>query len=115
MFLAPDRSLLRQRIDERFRAMIAAGALEEVGALGERRLDPMLPVMRAHGVPALLRHLRGEISLDEAIAIGQSDTRRYAKRQFTWFRHQMPGWTWVAPDEAENLIRASLAGALTIG
>ena len=68
--------------------------------LAERRLDPMLPVMRAHGVPALLAHVRGEIGLEEAVAIGQADTRRYAKRQFTWFRHQMPGWTWVAPENA---------------
>ena len=60
--------------------------------------------MRAHGVPGLLAHLRGECSLDEAILRGQSDTRRYAKRQFTWFRHQMPGWTWVEPAD-EGAIR----------
>ena len=70
-----------------------AGALDEVRALAARGLDPALPVMRAHGVPALLAHLRGEIALEEAIAAGQADTRAYAKRQFTWFRHQMPGWT----------------------
>ena len=107
LFLAPDRSWLRQRIDARFQSMIRTGALEEARALGERGLDPLLPVMRAHGVPALLRHLRGEIALEEAIAIGQADTRRYAKRQFTWFRHQMPGWTWVDP-AAEDAVRAAL-------
>jgi tRNA dimethylallyltransferase len=64
--------------------------------------------MRAHGVPALLAHLRGEVALEDAVAVAQSDTRRYAKRQFNWFRHQMHGWTRVAPDEAE----ASLGGAL---
>jgi tRNA dimethylallyltransferase len=101
IFLAPDRSWLRQRIDARFEGMIRAGALEEARALGERRLDPALPVMRAHGVPALLKHLRGEIALEEAVAVGQADTRRYAKRQFTWFRHQMPGWAWVDPADAE--------------
>jgi tRNA dimethylallyltransferase len=57
----------------------------------------MLPAMRAHGVPGLLACLRGEISMDEAIAKGQGDTRRYAKRQFTWFRHQLPDWQWVEP------------------
>ena len=60
----------------------------------------MLPAMRAHGVPGLLAHLRGEISLEEAIARGQGDTRRYAKRQFTWFRHQLADWIWVTPEAA---------------
>ena len=59
----------------------------------------MLPAMRAHGVPGLMAHLRGEIDLEEAITRGQGDTRRYAKRQFTWFRHQLADWTWVAPEE----------------
>jgi tRNA dimethylallyltransferase len=104
LFLAPERDDLRRRIDGRFLAMMEHGALEEVRALGERGLDPMLPVMRAHGVPGLLAHLRGETSLDEAIARGQGDTRRYAKRQFTWFRHQLPDWTWLAPESAFDLI-----------
>jgi tRNA dimethylallyltransferase len=100
LFLAPDRDELRHRIDTRFLAMIEKGALGEVRALGRRGLDPMLPVMRAHGVPGLLAHLRGQASLEEAIAKGQADTRAYAKRQFTWFRHQLSGWTWKAPEEA---------------
>jgi tRNA dimethylallyltransferase len=111
IFLAPDRSWLRQRIDTRFERMVGEGVLDEVKALGERGLDPALPVMRAHGVPALLRHLRGEITLDEAIAIGQSDTRRYGKRQFTWFRHQMPGWTWIDPTDDEA-VRAHITLSL---
>ena len=98
LFLAPARDELRRRIDARFLTMMDKGALDEVRALGERNLDPMLPAMRAHGVPGLLAHLRGEIPLDEAIARGQGDTRRYAKRQFTWFRHQLPDWQWVEPD-----------------
>ena len=77
--------------------MVEQGALDEVGR-SARRLDPMLPVMRAHGVPGLLAHLRGEASLEEAIAAVKADTRRYAKRQFTWFRHQLPDWAWVAPE-----------------
>ena len=56
--------------------------------------------MKAHGVPALIRHLRGEITLDEAAEIGRADTRHYAKRQFTWFRHQLPEFEWVKPEEA---------------
>jgi tRNA dimethylallyltransferase len=108
IFLAPDRAWLRQRIDPRFEAMVGAGALDEVRALGDRGLDPPLPVMRAHGVPALLAHLRGEIGLGDAIAQGQADTRRYAKRQWTWFRHQMPGWTWIDPEGALDAIMSAL-------
>jgi tRNA dimethylallyltransferase len=109
IFLNAEREALRARIDARFRSMIAAGALKEARALAERGLDPTLPIMRAHGVPALIAHLKGALSLEEAVARGQADTRAYAKRQFTWFRHQMPGWIWVAPEEAEAVIRARLA------
>ncbi|MFL5162482.1 MAG: tRNA (adenosine(37)-N6)-dimethylallyltransferase MiaA [Microvirga sp.] len=108
LFLAPDRNELRRRIDARFLAMMDQGALDEVRALGERNLDPMLPAMRAHGVPGLLAHLRGEIPLDEAIAKGQGDTRRYAKRQFTWFRHQLPDWQWVEPERGFEAVMAQL-------
>src|ERR1700738_4757328 len=80
--------------------MLAAGAREEVAALGARHLDPLLPALKAHGVPALLRHIRGEIPLAEAAAIGRADTRHYANRQFTWFRHQLPEFEWVKPEEA---------------
>ena len=101
-FLSPDRALLRARIDARFRTMIADGALDEVSRLRARRLDPMLPVMRAHGVPGLIAHLDGTLDLEAAIARGQADTRAYAKRQVTWFRHQMgTDWRWLDP-EAEG-------------
>lgn len=100
LFLAPEREELRRRIDRRFLTMVEQGALEEVRRLGERGLDPMLPAMRAHGVPGLLAYLRQQMSLEEAIAKGQGDTRRYAKRQFTWFRHQLPDWTWIEPEKA---------------
>ena len=93
MFLDPDRADLHRRIDARFDAMLAAGALDEVRALAARSLDPMLPAMKAHGVPWLRRHLAGEITLAEAAEGGKLDTRRYTKRQVTWFRHQMPAWS----------------------
>jgi len=102
VFLDPDRDELNARIDTRFDVMLAAGALEEVACLAARRLDPLLPAMKAHGVPALIRHLRGEITLDEAAAIGRGDTRHYAKRQFTWFRHQLPEFEWVKPEAARG-------------
>ena len=100
VFLAPDRPELRRRIDARFDAMLATGALEEVRALGRRKLDPLLPAMKAHGVPWLIRHLNGEISLAQAAEHGKNDTRRYTKRQFTWVRHQLADWTWMAPERA---------------
>lgn len=104
-FLDADRDELYARIDARFDAMLAAGALDEVAALKGRKLDPLLPAMKAHGVPALIRHLAGELSLDEAAAIGRADTRRYAKRQFTWFRHQLPDFRWLSAKAAAVLLQ----------
>ncbi len=101
LFLDPPRDGLRARVSERFDAMLEAGALEEVRALDARGLDPQLPAMKAHGVPWLRRYLQGELPLDAAAEGGKADTRRYIKRQVTWFRHQAPGWTWVLPAEAE--------------
>ena len=66
--------------------------------------------MKAHGVPWLIRHLNGEISLDEAAAGAIMDTRRYAKRQLTWFRNQMKDWSWAAPEEAQKVLESQLAG-----
>lgn len=109
VFIDADREELRQRINKRFELMMESGALEEVEALHERRLAPLLPVMRAHGVPGLIDHLEGRISREEAIVRGQADTRRYAKRQFTWFRHQMNDWTWVSLEKAvEEVARQML-------
>jgi tRNA dimethylallyltransferase len=108
IFLAPERAELHQRIDARFDAMLAAGALEEVRALAARKLDPLLPAMKAHGVPWLMRHLAGEISLTQAAEGAKLDTRRYTKRQVTWFRHQMPGWNFVAPERAEVAVMEAI-------
>ena len=72
LFLAPDRAALYARIDARFERMLAAGALDEVRALAERSLDPLLPAMKAHGVPWLIRHLRGEISLSRSRRQGEA-------------------------------------------
>jgi tRNA dimethylallyltransferase len=115
VFLAPDRKELYARINARFETMVAHGALDEVAALAARRLDPLLPAMKAHGVPALMRYLKGEITLEQAVEIGQIDTRHYAKRQFTWFRHQLPEFAWVAPEDAwariQSRTQPSLRGA----
>ncbi|RAI46078.1 tRNA (adenosine(37)-N6)-dimethylallyltransferase MiaA [Rhodoplanes roseus] len=106
VFLAPDRAALYERIDARFVRMMGHGALDEVRALQARGLDPLLPAMRAHGVPGLSAYLAGTLSLDDAVAKGRQDTRHYAKRQFTWFRHQLPDWPWLAPEQGlEHLLR----------
>lgn len=110
VFLAPERAELYARINARFETMLAHGALDEVAALAARGLDPLLPAMKAHGVPALIRLIRGEIGRDEAIAIGQIDTRHYAKRQFTWFRHQLEEFHWTPPDDARAWLEQALAG-----
>lgn len=111
LFVNPERDAVRARIDRRFEAMMAEGALEEVARLRARRLDPLLPVMRAHGVPGLIAHLDGRLDLAEAIRRGQADTRAYAKRQVTWFRHQMAGWEAVAPEAALDMALRALDAA----
>lgn len=110
LFVSPDREAVRARIDHRFETMMAEGALDEVVRLRERKLDPLLPIMRAHGVPGLMAHLDGAISLKEAIRRGQADTRAYAKRQVTWFRHQMTGWQSAAPEAALETALRELEG-----
>ncbi len=108
--LWPEREALYAAIERRFDAMISAGALEEVRALAARGLDPTLPAMKAHGAPALMAHLRGEMALAEAIEIAKRDTRRYAKRQFTWMAHQMPDWPRIADADLHARLVAIRAG-----
>ncbi len=90
--LDPPRAALYARCDGRLRAMIASGALEEVAALLGRDLAAELPAMKALGVREFGRHLQGRCSLEAALADAQLQTRRYAKRQSTWFRNQAPAW-----------------------
>lgn len=87
ILLDPPRRELRAAIAARLAAMLAAGALDEVRTLLALGLDPALPGMRAHGVPELAAHLRGELSLQEAARRIELVTGQYTKRQATWFRH----------------------------
>jgi tRNA dimethylallyltransferase len=111
IILLPPRKWLYVRCDERFSHMIDEGAVSEVEALLARKLNPNLPVMRAIGVSELSAYLLGRISLDEAIAAGQQATRRYAKRQYTWFAHQ-PAADWPRFQEALDVDRLREALAL---
>ena len=90
LILLPPRDWLYRRCDERFARMMEQGAIDEVKTLLARKLDPDLPVMRGIGVREIAACLAGEVSREEAIAAGQQATRRYAKRQYTWFAHQPP-------------------------
>lgn len=107
--LEPPREALYARCDARFGAMIAAGALEEVRALAARNLDPALPALKAVGYRELSAHLRGEVSLDDAIAAAQRETRRYAKRQSTWMRGRMADWPRLTEIDPEGQWRQFLA------
>ena len=109
IFITCERAELVRRISARFDAMLEAGALDEVRALAGRALDPNLPAMKAHGVPWLIRHLKGEISCAAAAEGAKMDTRRYAKRQVTWFRNQMPDWPWEAPENAIKALESQLS------
>lgn len=88
---------LNARIDRRFDAMVAQGALEECRAMLSA-WTPDRPGHRAIGAPELIRHLRGETTLAEAIDMAKRETRRYGKRQRTWFRSRMSGWTQINMD-----------------
>lgn len=90
LILMPPREWLYERCDLRFSTMVDGGAVAEVNALLERNLDPDLPVMRAIGVPEMADFVRGKTTIAQAIGAGQLATRRYAKRQYTWFAHQPP-------------------------
>ena len=101
--LLPERQALYARCDARFARMLEQGAIGEVEALLARNLDPALPVMRAIGVPEIAGTLRGEWPLEEAQSRGAQATRNYAKRQFTWLRHQPPeDWTRLFSDHFDE-------------
>jgi tRNA dimethylallyltransferase len=109
VFLEPERDELHRRIEARFDAMLKSGAIEEVRALDARGVDPLSPAMKAHGVPWLRRVLAGDMTLADAAEAAKRDTRRYTKRQRTWFRHQLPGFAWIAPEHAAERIQEALS------
>lgn len=107
----PERAALHAACDARWQRMMAAGALDEARALAARGLDPRLPAMKALGLRPLLRHLAGELTLDEAGELARVETRQYAKRQTTWFRHQWPQAEALHPP-SEPSAREAFAAAL---
>ncbi|MCP4318332.1 MAG: tRNA (adenosine(37)-N6)-dimethylallyltransferase MiaA [Hyphomicrobiales bacterium] len=85
----PDRTVLRERITARFETMLETGAIGEVQRLLEQDLNPDLPAMKAIGVREIAAHLAGKISAEQVVELASIATRQYAKRQMTWFRHQL--------------------------
>lgn len=100
--LLPPRDVLYGRCDERFGLMLKAGALEEVAAF-RKTAKPQWALSKAIGYPELCSHLDGKISLTDAIALARQSTRQYAKRQVTWFRHQLKPDIVLADTDARRL------------
>ena len=113
--LSAEREGLRRAIGARFDRMMGRGALAEVERLADRGLDPALPVMRALGVPPLMAHRAGTLSLAEAVARSKAETMAYAKRQDTFARHQLTGFASVTPEEAEAKLEKMLEIGRTAG
>jgi tRNA dimethylallyltransferase len=111
--IAPPRPELYARCDARMDAMVESGALDEVRALAARRLDPLLPAMKAVGVREFSAYLAGALPLDEAMALAARETRRYAKRQSTWFRNQTRDWPKIASLDPAAQWAELEAGGLT--
>ena len=88
VYLRPPRDMLYRKINSRFEQMVEHGAIDEISALHARKLDETLPAMKAVGVRPILDMLKNIINKEKAIELAQRDSRRYAKRQFTWFDHQ---------------------------
>lgn len=95
--LDPPRAELYARCDARLSVMVEQGALDEVRTMEARGLDPSLPALKAVGYREFAAHLRGETTLEQALDAARQETRRYAKRQLTWFRNQTPDWERIAP------------------
>ena len=104
ILLMPDRDSVYAACDTRFDGMIADGALDEARGVGTMRLDPDLPMMKAVGLAPLLAHCRGELDLADAVAAAKRDTRRYARRQMTWFRNRSKPDRVVAAQYSESLM-----------
>jgi tRNA dimethylallyltransferase len=105
--LAPERAELHRRIDRRFDAMLAAGAMEEAAALAG--LDPARPAAKILGLRELQAVRAGTMTLEEARSAAQAATRQYAKRQLTWFRNRMPDWPQLDSGEPSNLLTENLS------
>ncbi len=109
LIVEPPRAELYAACERRWAAITEGGGIAEVEALLARGLDPALPVMKALGVREIAQYLAGAITREEASRRAMQATRRYAKRQSTWFRHQMAGATRICPLDDQDLRDQALA------
>ncbi len=107
--ILPDRPKLYSRIDARFDRMMEAGALEEAAAVHEGDYPDRAPLLKAIGLSHLLGHLRGEMTFERAVELAKRDTRRFAKRQMTWFRNRCADWTVLSSDADRAAFLRTLA------
>jgi tRNA dimethylallyltransferase len=109
LLVMPDRDLVGSRIEARFDAMLAEGAVEEVRKLLACGFSDELPIMRALGVAPLAAHVRGELQLDAAAVAAKLETRQYAKRQATWWRRNMRSWRSIEAQQIERIAGGDFA------
>ena len=109
LLVLPERADHAAIIDARFDAMMKDGALDEVRALAALGYSQELPIMRALGVAPLTAHLDGLRPLDEAVAVGKADTRKYAKRQRTWLKRNMMSWYSIYAQQMERILADNLS------
>jgi tRNA dimethylallyltransferase len=104
--VAPPRATVIAAIERRWGHMRDAGVLDEVRAVAARDLPPGATMRTAHGLPHLLAHLHGAMTLDDAAALTIRDTRQYAKRQMTWARRYMVDWQWLTDETPDARAKA---------
>ncbi len=107
--LLPEREQLYDRINTRYEGMLNAGGLDEAKALKKMQLSPDLTVLKAIGVPPLFEFIAGKISYEDAVFQAKRDTRRFAKRQFTWFRGQAKHWFCVKNANDRRVFRQNIS------
>ena len=107
--LIPDRSVLYERINARFENMITSGGLTEAKSVFAKNYDTSLPIMKAIGVRQLQGYFTGDTNLDDSIALASRDTRRFAKRQLTWFRGQARNWQNVTNNSDKVVFEGKLS------
>lgn len=105
IFLEKDRAQLKDSIAKRITDMMDKGALDEVRELKDKNYDETLPIMKAHGVPELMAHLAGDMTLEESLVAWRRATYRYARRQMTWARHQEPRPHFSGQDNVEDIMK----------
>lgn len=110
--LLPERQGLYDRINNRFDKMIENGGLEEAKSVFNKGYDTSLPMMKAIGLQQFFPYLRGEMALSESVELAKRDTRRFAKRQFTWFRGQAPDWTQIHNNAQKREFEANISSEI---